>query len=381
MLKDTRLKDAPHIAPTHGPQTNEPAPQRSAPRRLWMPKRVLITRSAGETAMADEVEGRAKEFGAEIVRLTSDRVTGLKGETPAESYRLAKSTLVLAVAPPSKMKPQPIPPSADWRFDLAEGCPAHCQYCYLAGSLKGAPVTRVWANREAILDGLESYVGHGTVTSRSKARAGEGTTFEASCYTDPLGIEHLTGSLSAAVRHFGAWEADVQLRFTTKFADVEPLLGIAHNGRTRARFSVNAEEITRRFEGGTARLDARLEAMGELARAGYPVGLTVAPIMPLDGWREAYDDLLARAADALPDGADVTAELITHRFTPGSRDVLLGWYPGTKLEMDPAVRDEKRTKFGTVKFVYPKALMAEMKEGIEASLADRLPQATALYWT
>jgi spore photoproduct lyase len=44
---------------------------------------------------------------------------------------------------------------------LAEGCPAHCQYCYLAGSLSGPPVTRVYANIEEILDGLSDYVGRG----------------------------------------------------------------------------------------------------------------------------------------------------------------------------------------------------------------------------
>jgi len=66
----------------------------------------------------------------------------------------AKSTLAIVISPPSKRKLQPIPPSADWRFDLAEGCPAHCQYCYLAGSLSGPPVTRVYANIEEILDGL-----------------------------------------------------------------------------------------------------------------------------------------------------------------------------------------------------------------------------------
>ena len=40
---------------------------------------------------------------------------------------------------------------------------------------------------------LPSYLGEGTVTSRHALRAAEGTTFEASCCTDPLGIEHLTG--------------------------------------------------------------------------------------------------------------------------------------------------------------------------------------------
>jgi spore photoproduct lyase len=80
----------------------------------------------------------------------------------------------VVVASASKRRPQPIPPSADWRFDLAEGCPAHCQYCYLAGSLKGAPVTRVYANLPEILDGLAPRLGEGTVTSRSAARAAEG---------------------------------------------------------------------------------------------------------------------------------------------------------------------------------------------------------------
>jgi spore photoproduct lyase len=47
------------------------------------------------------------------------------------------------------------------------------------------------------------------------------------------------GSLAATVRHFAAWEATVQFRFTAKFEAVDPLLGIEHNRRTRVRFSVN----------------------------------------------------------------------------------------------------------------------------------------------
>ncbi len=121
------------------------------------------------------------------------------------------------------------------------------------------------------------------MTSASAERAQEGTTFEVSCYTDPLGIEHLTGSLSAAIRHFGAWDAPVQLRFTTKFAAVEPLLDLPHNRRTRIRFSVNPRAAAH-YEGGTDPLDARLAAMAAAARAGYPVGLTVAPILPVPDW-------------------------------------------------------------------------------------------------
>jgi spore photoproduct lyase len=87
------------------------------------------------------------------------------------------------------------------------------------------------------------------------------------------------------------------------------------------------------------------------------------------------------AAEALPKGADVTAELITHRFTPGSREVLTGWYPATTLEMDPAVRTTKRNKFGGVKYVYPAALMNEMRGRFDDLLSAHLPAARTLYWT
>ena len=35
---------------------------------------------------------------------------------------------------------------------------------------------------------------------------------------------------------------------------------------------------------------------------------------------------------------DLTAELITHRFTPKSKAVQLGWYPGTALDLDESSR-------------------------------------------
>jgi spore photoproduct lyase len=349
---------------------------------LWVPRRVLVTRSAYGFAHGRGIVERCEAAGVpEIELLPGDRLPPLRGATYAE----AKNTLAVTVAPPSKRKLQPIPPSADWRFDLAEGCPAHCQYCYLAGSLGGPPITRVYANLEEILAGLDEAVGQGAVTSRNAERSHEGTTFEASCYTDPLALEHLTGSLSAAVQHFGthAWPGDVQLRFTTKYDGVEPLLRAEHAGRTRVRVSVNAAPVAGRFEGGTAKVPARLAAARRLALAGYPVGLTIAPIMPVEGWYQAYADLLERAAGelgAVPQ-ADLTVECITHRFTPGSKETLLGWYPRTQLEMDEELRTEKRNKFGGVKHVYPKDVMAELRSGIQGLVAEHLPQARLLYWT
>ncbi len=352
------------------------------PPKLWRPKRVLVTPAALEWEHGRGIVERAAALGSEIVELRSNRLTGLTGEDARQNYVNAKTTLAVVVAPPGKRRLQPIPPSADWRVDLAEGCPAHCQYCYLAGSLAGPPVTRVYANLPEILSVLPDYVGKGAVTSRSADRRHEGTTFEASCYTDPLGIEHLTGSLAATIARFGGWQAPVQLRFTTKYDAVEPLLDIPHHRRTRMRFSVNAKPVVR-FEGGTAPVAARLNAMRRVALAGYRVGLTIAPIMPVEGWREAYGALLQDAAEALeaiPD-LDLTVELITHRFTPGSKTVLNEWYPGSDLEMDEEARARKMTKFNSVKYVYTPDIMKEMRGFFDREIQNKLPAAQVLYWT
>ena len=340
-----------------------------------MPKRAVFTPDAMATPFGQQIYERVNSYNIPVEILKNNRITGLRGETERETYKLAKSTLAVVTAPPSAFKLQPIPPSADYQFHLAEGCPAHCQYCYLAGSLQGPPAIRVFANLPAILENTNHY-------QSSKPL----TTFEASCYTDPLSIEHLTGSLATAIQFFSD-KKEKQLRFVTKFDNVDPLLAIEHNGRTRWRISLNARLVSQRLEGGTSSTDARLAALRKLALpkaeggGGYPVGVVLAPIMPIPNWEEKYSRLLDELAQQLHFNCDLTFELITHRFTPGSKEVLLSWYPNTSLDMDEAARAQKRNKFGGVKYVYTPDTMKGMKSFFYAGIAQRFPNAQVLYWT
>ncbi len=232
--------------------------------KLWTPSQVLITASAREHAHGRAIAERCAAAGVEVVELPGDRLTGLRGATDRETYRRAKSTLAVVVSPPSSRRLQPIPPSADWRLDIARGCPAHCQYCYLAGSLPGAPVTRAFADLDEILDASRAFSG----------------SFEASCYTDPLALERLTGSLARTVEHFAGRE-DATLRFTTKYDDVDGLLGVDPRGRTRV--AGQRQRRGRRALRGRHRPRPRPAGRaGPLAAAGYRPGLTIAPIMPVE---------------------------------------------------------------------------------------------------
>lgn len=345
------------------------------PARLWMPERVLFTPAALDEPWGQQIHSRVQALGLPIEELPRNRLTGLRGADERETYNTAKRTLAVVTAPPSAFKLSPIPPSADWQFHLAEGCPAHCQYCYLAGSLSGPPVIRAFANLPQILGNLAAY-----------ERLGEATSFEVSCYTDPLGIEHLTGSLAECIRYFGTRE-DGHLRWVSKFDAVDELLDLPHNGHTRCRVSVNAAPISGRFEGGTASVAARLQALRKLAlpRAqgggGYPVGLVIAPIMAAEDWQEHYTQLFDEISAALDFDCDLTFELISHRFTPGSKEVLQTWYPHSKLDMDEAKRSMKRNKFGGTKYVYDKDTMKTLRRFFEDEIARRFPQARVLYWT
>ena len=199
------------------------------------------------------------------------------------------------VAPPSALKPQPIPPSADWRIDLARGCPAHCQYCYLAGSLTGPPITRVYANLDEVLAGIGTHAGAGAVTSGTAARGHEGTTFELSCYTDPLGIEHLTGALATAISRVGAGAYGPEVVAAVHHQ-------VRRGGRPARRLTTSAapgsgsRSMRRRWPAGSrAGPDPPRPGWrrcAALAEAGYPVGLTIAPVMPMPGWGQEYGALL-----------------------------------------------------------------------------------------
>jgi spore photoproduct lyase len=342
--------------------------------RLWMPERVLFTPAALAQPWGQQILSRVQSLGLPIEELPRNRLTGLRGEDDRETYSISKRTLAVVTAPPSALKLTPIPPSADWQFHLAEGCPAHCQYCYLAGSLSGPPVIRTFANLPEILENLAAY------------EHKEATSFEVSCYTDPLGIEHLTGSLAECIRYFGT-RSHAHLRWVSKFDAVDSLLDLPHNGHTRCRISVNADPISGKLEGGTASVKARLQGLRRLASpksqggGAYPVGIVIAPIMAIEAWETHYAQLFDWISEAFNFECDLTFELITHRFTPSSKQVLQTWYPHSKLEMDEENRTAKRNKFGGVKYVYDLSTMKALRSFFESKIKRCFPMAKILYWT
>ncbi len=314
----------------------------------------------------------AKAKGIPFKMTTShNRVTGLPGDSELEKYKIAKRTLVVGIR--KTLTFDTSKPSAEYAIPIATGCMGHCHYCYLQTTLGAKPYIRVYVNIDDILASAKTYIDE---------RAPEVTRFEAACTSDPLGLEHITGSLKQLIE-FMADEKYGRLRFVTKFHYVDSLLNARHNKHTRIRFSINADDVVKRFEPATSRLADRIEAAAKVAGAGYPLGFIIAPIIWYEGWQDGYAGMLRRLSEALPEEAerDLTFELIQHRFTKRAKNIILKRYPNTKLEMDETKRKFKWGRYGIGKYVYPNEQSEALREFISEQIALRFPRATIEYFT
>lgn len=340
--------------------------------KAFTPKLVYFEPRALEYPLGKQLLQKFENTDVEIRYTTShNQIRNLPGDNDFQKYRVAKSTLVVGVR--KTLKFDTSKPSAEYAIPLATGCMGHCHYCYLQTTMGSKPYIRTYVNVEEILDAADNYM---------KERAPEITRFEAACTSDIVGIDHLTHSLKRTIEHFG--ESDLgQLRFVTKFEHVDHLLDAKHNGKTRFRFSVNADYVIKYFEPGTSRLNERIKAAGKVARAGYPLGFIVAPIYLHEGWEKGYYEMFEKLDDELPDFArkDLTFEFIQHRFTKPAKRVIQKNYPMTKLELNEEERKYKWGRYGIGKYVYQTEQQEDIKEHLFGYMKKFFPHAKLEYFT
>jgi len=230
----------------------------------FIPEWVWFEKDAFDYPLGRALYNRFRGEGITVQMTAShNRVTGIPGKTPQEAYFEAKRTLVVGVR--RILKFAPCKPSVHYQLPLNTSCSGKREYCYLNTTLGKKPYIRVYVNIEEILSAAARYIDD---------RAPEITVFEGAATSDPIPAEHYTDILKEAIAFFGRQKYG-RFRFVTKFTDINSLLDAPHNGHTRFRFSVNAEEIIRQFEHATPPLQERLAAAKKVALAGYPLGFLV----------------------------------------------------------------------------------------------------------
>lgn len=248
----------------------------------------------------------------------------------------------------------------------SSGCSAMCLYCYLVCNYNKCAYLRLFVNREQMLDKL---IGFSQRTERP-------LTYEIGSNSDLLLENRVTGNLPWTIERFGA-EGRGRVTFPTKFSDVRALLPLRHEGKTIFRMSVNPSPLIRRVELGTAPLEARMQAVNEMARAGYPVGLLIAPVI-LDGdWRLLYGDLIDQLAQGLtgPVRRAAQIEIIFMTYSYVHRALNAEAFPNAPSLYDP----QQMTARGRGKYRYRDPLRQEAVAFLRERIARALPDMRILY--
>lgn len=343
----------------------------TAPTFVFNPSRVYFEPQALEYPLGKKIHEQARSAGLPILMAGShNRITGLPGNTPRRRFLEAKRTLVVGVRRGTTF--QTSKPSADYALPLATGCPGHCHYCYLNTNLSTKPYVRIYVNLAEILHIADKY---------ARERAPRLTYFDGSCTSDPVAVEHWSHGLRTTIEHFARSEFG-RFRFVTKFAAVDPLLGLPHNGHTRIRFSVNTRTVASQFEKAVPRVSERLDAAARVASAGYPLGFHISPVIVYDSWKKEYAELLEEMRTKLPPirpENDLRFEIVAHRFTPRAKQTILEVYPATTLEMDESQRKWKWGQFGYGKYVYGEETYEEITSFFTEHLRRLFPEATLDY--
>jgi spore photoproduct lyase len=339
--------------------------------QLFQPQRVFFEAAALDYPLGNDIINRMIGSGAEIKMLgQGNRVTGIPGTGPQQSYLEGKQTLVVGVK--KDLRFDSCKPSADFEFSFVSGCPGRCQYCYLQTHMGNKPYVKVYVNLKEIFARIKE------ITIANLPRV---TTFEAASTSDPLAVEHITGALGQTIEFFGGLP-QARLRTVTKFTNVDSLLGLNHRQHTRFRLSLNPAEIIHKFEHHTSSLHERIKAANKIAAAGYPLGFIIAPLFIYPGYEEGYADLFRELAHSLKEiPADITFELITHRFTGSAKKIILERFPGTTLDLNETTRRRKFGRYGLVKYVYPETSYIRLKDNIISLLERFFPASPIEYFT
>lgn len=336
--------------------------------KLFEPKQVFVEEGALKYSLGNEIKERYEMLNIPVKVIEShNRIDwGEKELTKKELFDLAKSTLVVGVK--KDLRFQHCYPSADYRLVTGTSCPARCEYCYLSATLGSAVYIRVYVNTDDIMKALQKHI------DKSDKPI---TTFEASSSSDPLAVEHITGYLQRLIPFF-ADQPNARLRAVTKFANVDPLLHLRHNGHTRFRFSLNSDYVINTFEKATASMRERIEAAGKMQRANYPLGFILAPLMIYDGWKEGYSEMLELLRQTLHNPDDtLTFELIMHRFTTKAKNIIEARYPNTQLDFSMEAREHK----GFGKYVYNERLAHDLENFMRTTVERYFPNAKIEYFT
>lgn len=166
----------------------------------------------------------------------------------------------------------------------AYGCPFDCAWCYLKGTFRFHPTKTkpVFKDYQKIELHTRRFLEE--VTTPEILNTGE--------IADSLMGEGLSEPFSKFIIPMFEEQNRHKVLFVTKSDNIKHLLEITPHNQVIISFSLNADQVAKRWEKGAPSVDRRIEAGHRLSQAGYEVRVRIDPMVPVPDWKEQYTNLI-----------------------------------------------------------------------------------------
>jgi spore photoproduct lyase len=175
----------------------------------------------------------------------------------------------------------------------AYGCPFDCAWCYLKGTFRFLP-----EKTKPVIKDFEKIELH---TRRFLSKVTTPEILNTGEIADSLMWEGSNEPFSKFIIPVFEEQNRHKVLFVTKSDNIRNLLEINPRKQVIISFSLNADEVAKRWENHAPSVTRRIEAAKKLSQVGYEVRIRIDPMVPLPDWERQYADLL---------------EQIFARFTP-----------------------------------------------------------------
>lgn len=243
----------------------------------------------------------------------------------------------------------------------SSGCTAACLYCYLVCHYNKCAYLRLFVNREQMLEKI----------IRTSEKEDRELTFEIGSNSDLILENTITNNLVWTIENFQQAKRG-KLTFPTKFAQVDSLLPLQHQGKVIIRMSVNPEEIIHQVEFGTSRLSRRIEAINKLKEAGYSIGILMAPVILVQNWKMLYLQLIQQLQTGLSEKVkkDVFFEIIFMTYSYIHTKINEEAFPHTTLSL---YDKDNMTGRGRGKYCYKNEVRKEAENFLREQMNRYFP--------
>jgi len=166
----------------------------------------------------------------------------------------------------------------------AYGCPFNCAWCYLKGTFRFLPT-----GTKPVIKDYKKIELH---TRRFLNEVATPEILNTGEIADSLMWEGSSEPFSKFIAPMFEEQKRHKVLFVTKSDNIIHLLEVNPHNQAIMSFSLNADEVARRWERGAPSVDRRIEAGKRLTQAGYEVRIRIDPIVPVLDWEKHYTKLV-----------------------------------------------------------------------------------------